>query len=259
MQQDLNYITPHFLADYDKDVTEMKNRYFEGTVKLCYRLNRRGAFKKPWIIIPLNLGGDHWIAVALLNIQHLGQAQEEKFSGFLVYDSYLYGNPSYLQDMTTLQAKGILNLIVCANKFYGRPRILDENISVLMMDPTRFAHITIPEEDYVGQQDQHNCGVFAMLAMIEMSLVHCFHYLSKADFIQKEIGPGDVSFQLKPREWFKLYKNDNGNINEKLCSAFRHQTTCLWNRILTRKSKKNISPRKPTHHHHQPNYIRENF
>jgi hypothetical protein len=132
----------------------------------------------------------------------------------------------------------------------------------MMTDGSRFGRITIPDADYEFQPDGHNCGIFTFLAMLEISIVHSFNWKSKSDFVQiQDDGTPDeeIYFQIKRGEWFKLYKNKDGHMRENIADSVRHQVTSLWNRILTLKWGKNISPRKPPGNFQMPNYVRENF
>jgi hypothetical protein len=260
-------------ASGDKDdpvkrPTKFENHSEETTVlnkviSLAARMNRRGFFKKPWILMPINVHDNHWVFLGLLNVAYLGTPQDKKFSGFFVYDS-MRKDSTRDTNLTMLHNKGILNLIVYINLVYGSPPIQGgNNIRNMVFDPQTFSCITVPNQDFVRQGDSFNCGIFIWLCMVEVSLVHSGRYTKKEDFAEAVSG-GDLVYQLRDGEWFNLFKETTFSTEKKsptsdrvlrpppppkiplvFFDCIRKQAVCLFNRIMTFKAMgvHNYSPR----------------
>ena len=129
----------------------------------------------------------------------------------------------------------------------------------MLLDDKVFTRIQVPAQDCVAQTDIINCGVYLLLCLQEMSLLHTWNYKSKSDFVTVPMS-NDVSFKVG--DFFSLYFPPNKkrarepgytylSVAEGMLNAFREQTLCLCNRILTLKSridKKNEE--KGNHHSH---------
>lgn len=239
-----------------------REHLFRMVVKSTDRCYRMGRFNKPWILVPLNTDRTHWVFVALLNVAYLGTSQQQKFSGFFVYDS-LHPNSTREQDLTILHNKGILNLVIYANLVYGNPRLTTKNIRDICFDPNQFARICVPEVDTVKQVDGCNCGLFVWMNCLEFSTVHSRHYQHMKDFDQFKTEKDGTEYHLKKGDFFKLYRNPNkaptpnSRIPDQVFLAIRNQAQCLSNRIMTLKWKVNLSPRTPTQS--LPKYVSHNF
>ena len=149
------------------DEKDLKMKLFQNCEQLVMRMQKRGYFQKPWIVMPINIAAGHWSFVGLLNCAYLGTDQEKKFSGFFYYDS-LGLDQSRLEPMKMLHNKGILNLIVFANLAFGQPRLTNHDIRKLLWDPSKFARIAVPDPDKVLQSDGSNCGLHTCLCMMDV-------------------------------------------------------------------------------------------
>ncbi len=239
---------------------------FNKVINVAARMNRRGFFKKPWILMPINDGNVHWVFLALLNVACLGTDQDQKFSGFFLYDSMGRGS-SREKMLTFLHNKGILNLIVYINLVYGSPNIRGNSIRDIIFDPKRFCCITVPDKDYVEQMDTFNCGLFNWLCMVEVSLVHSGKYTQKKDFATAVSSTGDLFYTLQEGDWFILFREPTSTagksptsdrllrsrptpspIPRSFFNAIRKNAQCLFNRIMTFKAMgdTNYTPRFPS-------------
>lgn len=262
----------HFLEikNVPSDVTH-RETLFERVVARVDNTYRRGFFGKPWLLLPLNTEGYHWVFVALLNPTYLGTPQEKKFTAFCICDN-LHSQRTRTEDMMLLHNRGVLNFLIYANMVYGHPCLTTQNVREMLFDPNHFARISIPKADQIAQSDGHNCGIFVWMNMLEFSQVHCRHYNSITDFDQDESSSDGIEFTLKPGDYFKIFKNPHPSQETEIRSskkkfrdlpplifdAIRNQAQCLCNRILTLQTiDKNVSPRFPSTVF--PSYIRQNF
>ena len=239
-------------------VPHQKESMFVKCMKTVKRMKDRGFLDKPWILLPLNLSNTHWVFVAILNMTYIGTPQDEKFSGFLYYDS-LEENVSRTKVMLYLHNKGVINMIVYANFVYGNPILNEMDIRELLWNPETFPKIEIPTEDYVGQHDGWNCGLFVCLNMMEMSLVHSLKYQKREDFHEVVEDPEDgaATYCFQQGDWYKVFSSrrppgmtlrpakGDSTYMESLLQCFRQQMLCLWNRIQTLKNRKNYNPSFP--------------
>ena len=235
--------------------------FFQQTCGLALRLKRRGMFAKKWILMPVNLGDYHWIFVGILNMTHLGTAQDKRFTAYFIYDSLNASSHRY-EDNAILNQAGILNLIIFSNLVYGNPPLQGCDIRNMLKDEDRFAKIDVHPEDYIVQEDGVNCGIFNWMCMLETALLHSGKYQKEMDFICTTNKHEDKVYQFQKGDWFKLYRNPNpkqqsNSLPSAIFEGFRGQAAALFGRILTMKLGKNISPHKPTSDF--PNYIRTNF
>ena len=241
----------------------IRQTMFDAVIKSVDRCFRRGAFNKTWILIPLNLGNFHWVFVALMNAAYLGTPQDEKLTGYFLFDS-ISPQQTREEDMVILHNKGVLNIIVYANLVYGHPRLTAHNIRDMLFDSTKFAKLGIPYNDTVKQDDAWNCGLFVWMNMLEFSLVHSHRYGSVKDFdiIEKPSSTGS-DYLLKVGDFLKLFKDNDATtpskvLPEQIFKTIRTQGICLFNRILTLKnSTDSFSPRFPNTTF--PKYVRKNF
>jgi len=253
-----------------KDIQDLKLRknnasaersasMFGDVQRVVNRMKRRGFFKKPWILLPLNLGNFHWVFVALLNVTYLGGDQEggdetgnkknKNFTAFFYYDSL---NPEVSRDdaLKAMSQYGVVNMIIYANLVFGNPRMTGADIKEKLGNPEFFPKIEVPISDFVRQEDSNNCGVFVWICLMEMSLVHCRRYLEKKDFDEQKSDDGSSStFYLQKGDWFKLLKDPSKtnvtSLHHSIFETIRHHALVLFNRILNVKTKKNRSPRNP--------------
>jgi len=187
----------------------------------------------------------------LLNICSLGSPQNEKFSGYFIYDGLATNEEQgRLHELQILQEHGYLNLIVFANLVFGNPVLDSTDIREIITDPERFARITVPENDFVKQGDGYNCGIIAWMCMHEMSLCHCFKYQTMSDFVRQEMERHPV-FELQAGDWFKLYRGDTpgkkkrSTLPNNVYNTIRVQGLNLYNRIISMKSGRIVHPLHP--------------
>jgi len=250
------------------DEKALKMKLFDSCEKLVMRMQKRGCFQKPWIVMPVNIVGFHWSFVGLLNCAYLGTDQEKKFSGFFYYDS-LGLDQSRLEPMKMLHNKGILNLIVFANLAFGQPRLTNHDIRKLLWDPSKFARIAVPDPDKVLQTDGSNCGLHTCLCMMDVGLMHSRKYQNKADFDEGTYRD-ELTYFLKQGDFHKIFKDENsrtrvvphkgktwGALHSTFFYTMREHLTCLCNRLLTMKTGEDYQPRVPKLKF--PKYIKKNF
>ena len=210
--------------------TDDKNSDFKCTKRLVRYRAQAGCFNKLWILFTLNIGRQHWIFLGLLNLIFLNLDQSKHFTGYFYYDSL--GNYSQEQEMNVLNALEII--LVYANYLYGRSTINKSvKIQEMVFDKSRFARIKVPMEDHINQDDSWNCGIYAVLAMMEMALVHCEKYQEEKGFIKVEGMDSEGEYLLKPRNWFSLFKNPKAKkktttLPANLILQICHNIGVLW-------------------------------
>ena len=225
------------------DARSSVSTLFEETQNVVLRMFKRGFFDKPWILIPLNIDQSHWVTVALLNTCYLGTDQDKVFTGFAYIDNSDLGEigPEVRQ---TLMRKGIFNAIIYANLLYGKANLRDaKNYVKLLNNPETFPQILVTPCDWFEQNDNHNCGIYVCLSVLEICTVHSFNYKRRSDFDVDEVG--DCFF--KEGDWFKLFRNHERPESDVVTSKtgvtflrlprqmfidFQAQVKVLWCRIF---------------------------
>ena len=237
---------------YDcKEGMGLKN-VFQNCIETADKFKRRGLFEKRWMIVPINFNREHWGLIALLNPTYLMEDQNVKFSAFLYYDP-LFPNTPREEIMEVMMRKGLLNFLVYANLAYGHPRLTSKpenasdmsQIKNMLLDDSRFTMITIPDSDYIEQDDGHNCGVYTCLIMMEIAMIHSHHYVRKEDFVEitdqrhVSLKPFHFGSLFSVHETIRTKRQKNKvfrTIPISVLDCFRDQVCCLFNRILTLKA-----------------------
>ena len=207
---------------------------FPMTQKVVHRLAEWGAFLKRWLVIPVNVGLNHWVLVSILNPLSLGKAQREELTAYFLFDAN--GATTRDCDLKIMKDRGIFNLLIYANarygSFQGKQMV---NICQSLMGKLSFPKIGIhPEDDFRETENSSSC-IYVVLAMIEMALVHSYRCSTQMDF---DMYIGDEDFRLRKGQMFSIFRNKKKKFmagKVSLPMSFIHtvhaQLSELWNRI----------------------------
>jgi hypothetical protein len=188
------------------------------------RLEKKGIFKKSWILFPLHLK-HHFVFLAVLNLSYLETSQEEKFTGYFMYDPTRY-DLTRDDEMKIMSEKGILNFIIYANMKHGHPRRRGsekEPLKVFIDSPNHFPSIKIPIDDFINQIDGYNCGVFTAITILEFSLLHARKYQKKEDFDEIDFF-GTPAYALQKGDFYNCSPIQNQQRNRKRKKRRNNQT-----------------------------------
>ena len=211
---------------------------FDITRDVVHGLAKLGAFQKRWLVLPINVGFNHWILLSILHPLSLRKPQETEFSAYFLYDSA--GATTRETDLTTMKKRGIMNLLIYANAKYGSSDgadVGDLNIGKLLCNESLFPKIGLHPKDQFEQTDNYSCAIHAILCMIEVSLVHSHKYSTRVDF-ESESETGNL--RLKQGDMFMCYRNrkvprSTVSLPPSFIKTTRMQITELWNRIARMK------------------------